>query len=67
MSGSIKHRLTNGVVRESASTVSDVLMLTQAALWSQEADLYGASGEIDTVDVPRTFVERPTEGVCYAA
>jgi hypothetical protein len=36
-------------------------------LWAREATFYGSSGEIETVKVPREFVERLTDAVCYAA
>jgi hypothetical protein len=35
-------------------------------LWAQES-FCGSPGETDTVKVPREFMERLTEAVCYAA
>jgi hypothetical protein len=48
-------------------TFSDALALVRKELWSQEAAFYGSPGETDTVKVPRRFVERLTDAVCYAA
>jgi hypothetical protein len=36
-------------------------------LWAQEATFCGSSREIETVKIPRDFVERLTDAVCYAA
>jgi DDE superfamily endonuclease len=48
-------------------TFSDALALVRKELWAREATFYGSPGEIDTVKVPREFVERLTDAVCYAA
>ena len=47
-------------------TFSDVLVLARRELWAQ-ATFCGSSRETDTVKVPRAFVERLTDAVCYAA
>jgi hypothetical protein len=47
-------------------TFSDALALVRKELWAQ-ATFYGSPGEADTVKVPRVFVERLTDAVCYAA
>jgi hypothetical protein len=47
-------------------TFSDALALARRELWAQ-ATFCGSSRETDTVKVPRAFVERLTEAVCYAA
>lgn len=47
-------------------TFSDALALTRRDLWAQ-ATFWGSSRETDTVKVPRAFVERLTDAVCYAA
>jgi hypothetical protein len=37
-------------------------------LWAQEeATFRGSAQEVETVRVPREFMERLTEAVCYAA
>ena len=47
-------------------TFSDALALVRKDLWVQET-FRGSLGETDTVKVPREFVERLTNAVCYAA
>jgi hypothetical protein len=47
-------------------TFSDALALARKELWAQ-ATFCGSSRETDTVKVPRAFVERLTDVVCYAA
>ncbi|MCA1717381.1 MAG: hypothetical protein LC781_11300 [Actinobacteria bacterium] len=62
-----------GAVRRTAwydkryPTFSDALALVRKELWSQEAAFYGSPAETETVKVPRGFVERLTDAVCYAA
>jgi hypothetical protein len=63
-----------GTVRRAAwydklyPTFSDALALVRKELLAQErATLYGSAQEDDTVKVPREFVERLTDAVCYAA
>jgi len=63
----------SGIVRQTAwydkkhPTFSDALALVRKELWAQEATFRGSPGETDTVKVPRGFVERLTDAVCYAA
>ena len=47
-------------------TFADALALARRELWAQ-ATFCGSSRETDTVKVPRAFVERLTDAVCYAA
>jgi hypothetical protein len=47
-------------------TFSDALALVRKELWA-DATFYGSPAQTDTVKVPRTYVERLTEAVCYAA
>ena len=47
-------------------TFSDALALVRKDLWAQETFRRSLS-DTDTVKVPRAFVERLTEAVCYAA
>jgi hypothetical protein len=47
-------------------TFADALALVRKELWAQET-FYGSPSETDTVKVPRAFVERLTDAVCYAA
>jgi hypothetical protein len=49
-------------------TFADALALVRKELWSQEErTFYGLPSATDTVKVPRAFVERLTDAVCYAA
>jgi hypothetical protein len=50
-----------------APTFADALALVRKELWAQEQTFYGSPSATDTVKVPRAFVERLTEAVCYAA
>ncbi len=63
-----------GVIRltawycKSYPTFSDALAVVRKELWTQEqATFCGSPQETDTVKVPREFVERLTDAVCYAA
>jgi hypothetical protein len=47
-------------------TFPDALALVRKDLWVY-ATFYGSPSATDTVKVPRAFVERLTEAVCYAA
>jgi hypothetical protein len=47
-------------------TFADALALVRKELWAQQT-FYGSSRETDTVKVPKAFVERLTDAVCYAA
>jgi hypothetical protein len=68
------HRMeqTVSTVRQAAwyhkahPTFSDALALVRKELWAQ-ATFYGSPWEADTVKVPRAFVERLTDALCYAA
>jgi len=48
-------------------TFADALAMVRKGLWDQERNFYGVPAHTDTVKVPRAFVERLTEAVCYAA
>jgi hypothetical protein len=49
-------------------TFADALALVRKELWSQEEQTFcGLPWETDTVKVPRAYVERLTDAVCYAA
>jgi hypothetical protein len=49
-------------------TFADALALVRKELWAQEErTFYGSPTETDTIRVPRAFMERLTETVCYAA
>jgi DDE superfamily endonuclease len=63
-----------GVIRRAAwydkshPTFSDALAQVRRQLWSQEeATFCGSVGQAETVKVPREFLERLTDAVCYAA
>ena len=47
-------------------TFADAIALVRKELWAQ-ATFYGSSADTETVKVPRAFVERLTNAVCYAA
>jgi hypothetical protein len=48
-------------------TFADALALVRKELWAQEQTFCGSRAQTDTVKVPRAFVERLTDAVCYAA
>ena len=53
--------------RKSYPTFSDALALVRKELWAQEQTFCGSLREADTLKVPRQFVERLTDALCYAA
>ena len=54
--------------RKRHPTFSDALAQVRRQLWAQEqATFRGSAQELDTVKVPREFMERLTDAVCYAA
>jgi hypothetical protein len=54
--------------RKRHPTFSDALAQVRRQLWAQEeATFCGSAQEVDTVKVPREFMERLTDAVCYAA
>jgi len=53
--------------RKSYPTFSDALALVRKELWAQEMSFCGSAQETDMVKVPREFVKRLTDAVCYAA
>jgi DDE superfamily endonuclease len=63
----------SGIVRQTAwyrkkyPTFSDALALVRKELWAQEEVFCGSAQQTDTVKVPREFMERLTDAVCYAA
>jgi hypothetical protein len=52
---------------KSHPTFSDALALVRKELWAQEQTFCGSSAQTDMVKVPRVFLERLTDAVCYAA
>jgi hypothetical protein len=49
-------------------TFADALALVRKELWAQEEQTFcGSPSATDTIKVPRVFVERLTDAVCYAA
>jgi hypothetical protein len=48
-------------------TFADALAMVRKELWAQEQTFCGSQSATDTVKVPRAFVERLTDVVCYAA
>ena len=53
--------------RKRHPTFADALALVRKELWAQEQTFCGSPAQTDTVKVPRVFMERLTEAVCYAA
>jgi hypothetical protein len=53
--------------RKSYPTFSDALALVRKELWAQEESFCGSLREADTLKVPKQFVERLTDALCYAA
>jgi DDE superfamily endonuclease len=52
--------------RKRHPTFADALALVRKELWAG-ATFYGSPAQTDTIKVPRAYVERLTEAVCYAA
>jgi hypothetical protein len=48
-------------------TFTDALALVRKELWTQEETFGGSLSDSETVKVPRAFMERLTDAVCYAA
>ena len=65
-------RQARGIFRRAAwyhnrhPTFSDALALVRNELWA-DATFYGSFAQSDMVKVPRAFVERLTDALCYAA
>jgi hypothetical protein len=53
--------------RKAHPTFSDALAQVRKELWGREETFCRSSGQTDTVKVPREFMERLTDTVCYAA
>jgi len=57
-----------GWYRKTHPTFTDALASVRKELWAQEErTFFGLPAQGDTIKVPRAFVERLTEAVCYAA
>ena len=52
---------------KSHPTFADVLALARKELWAQEQTFCGSSEDTETVKVPRAFMQRLTDTLCYAA
>jgi hypothetical protein len=52
--------------RKPSPTFSDALALVRKELWAQET-FYGSPAQSETVKVPRAYLERLTDALCYAA
>jgi hypothetical protein len=48
-------------------TFADALALVRKELWAQERTFCGSPVQTETIKVPRVFMERLTDAVCYAA
>ena len=48
-------------------TFSDALALVRRELWTQEQTFHESPAQTNMVKVPRVFIERLAEAVCYAA
>ncbi len=64
-SGAFRHRA--GWYHKAHPTFADALAMVRKELWAQEQIFCGSPARSDTIKVPRAFVERLTEAVCYAA
>jgi hypothetical protein len=53
--------------RKSRPTFADALALVRKELWAQEQTFCGSPAQTNMVKVPRVFMERLTDAVCYAA
>jgi DDE superfamily endonuclease len=53
--------------RKPYPTFSDALALVRKELWAPETTFCGSLREVETVKVPREFVDRLTDALCYAA
>jgi hypothetical protein len=53
--------------RKSYPTFSDALALVRKELWAQEETFCGSPTDTDTIKVPRVFMQRLTDALCYAA
>jgi hypothetical protein len=54
--------------RKRHPTFADALAVVRKELWAQEKRIFcGSPSATDTIKVPRAYVERLTEAVCYAA
>jgi hypothetical protein len=73
--GHARMRQAWGVFRRQAGwhhkahpTFADALALVRKELWAKEEQTFcGSLSETDTIKVPRAYVERLTDTVCYAA
>jgi hypothetical protein len=52
---------------KSHPTFADALALVRKELWAQEESFHRSPADIETVKVPRAFMERLTDALCYAA
>ena len=48
-------------------TFSGALAVVRKELWAAERTFCGSSADSETVKVPREFLERLTDALCYAA
>ncbi len=64
-SGAFRRRA--GWYPKARPTFADAIALVRKELWAQEQTFCGSPARSDTIKVPRAFVERLTEAVCYAA
>jgi hypothetical protein len=61
-------RRQTGWYHKARPTFADALALVRKELWAQEEQtFYGSPVRSDTTKVPRAFMERLTDAVCYAA
>ncbi len=52
---------------KSHPTFADALALVRKELWAQEETFYGSPADTEPVKVPKAFMERLTDALCYAA
>ncbi len=52
---------------KSHPTFSDALALVRKELWAQEQTFCGSPADTETLKIPKAFMERLTDALCYAA
>jgi hypothetical protein len=53
--------------RKRHPTFADALALVRKELWAQEQTFCGSPADTETLKIPKAFVERLTDALCYAA
>jgi hypothetical protein len=69
MAEGLKHIRAAAWYDKRAPTFSDALAVVRKELWAAERrkSFYGSAAQTETVEIPREFMERLTDALCYAA